>query len=160
MAMLDVPYGSAMPIERTKSPGAPKSRSAAAVVLAASASVLALALWLEPSAEGVGTHTQLGLPSCGFHASTGLPCASCGMTTSFSYAAHGRLLSAFLTQPAGAFLAVLTAAAAVVSAYALTTGMRLRPVVSWMSSPITVAAGAGIVVAAWGYKMTLALWAS
>ena len=149
-----------MPTERTKSPSRPKSRAAAAVVLAISAGVLALALWLDPSAEGVGTHTQLGLPPCGFHASTGLPCASCGMTTAFSYAAHGRLLLSFLTQPAGAFLAVLTAAAAVVSAYALTTGMRLGPMVGWIASPVTVVAGAGIVVAAWGYKMTLALWAS
>lgn len=149
-----------MPTDREKSPSRPNSRAVAAVVLLASAGVLGLAVWLNPSAEGVGTHTQLGLPPCGFHASTGLPCASCGMTTAFSYAAHGRLLSAFLTQPAGACLAVLTAAAAVVSAYTLTTGMRLGPVVSWMSSPVTVATGAGIVVAAWGYKMTLALWAS
>ena len=148
-----------MPTDRTKSPSRPTSRAAAAV-LATSACVLALALWLDPSAEGVGTNTQLGLPPCGFHSSTGLPCASCGMTTAFSYAAHGRLLSSFATQPAGACLAVLTAAAAVVSAYALTTGMRLGPAVTWMSSPVTVAVGAGIIVAAWGYRMTLALWAS
>jgi len=149
-----------MPIDRTKSPSRSNSRVGPAAVLAGSACLLALAVWLDPSAEGVGTHTQLGLPPCGFYASTGLPCASCGMTTAFSYAAHGQLLLAFATQPAGACLAVLVAAAAVVSAYALTTGMRLGPAVGWMSRPVTVLVGAGIVVSAWGYKMTFALWGS
>ena len=47
--------------------------------------VIATATTLVPAAEGHGTHTQLGLPPCGFLVSTGLPCPGCGLTTSFSH---------------------------------------------------------------------------
>ena len=46
---------------------------------------LVTATTLTPDPNGVGTHTQLGLPPCGFLASTGWPCPGCGLTTSFSH---------------------------------------------------------------------------
>ena len=35
------------------------------------------------------THRQLGLPPCTFYEKTGVPCPSCGMTTSFALLVHG-----------------------------------------------------------------------
>ena len=75
-------------------------------------SVLGVAAWLHADPRGVSTHEQLGLPGCTFLQTTGMPCFTCGMTTAFTHAAHGHLLAALYTQPGGAVLAVLTAAAA------------------------------------------------
>ena len=47
--------------------------------------------FLRPDGRGVETHTQLGLPPCGWMLKYGKPCATCGMTTAVSEAAHGRL---------------------------------------------------------------------
>lgn len=70
--------------------------------------VLALSLYLEPSAEGHGTHTQLGLNSCTFLAWTEFPCPMCGMTTTFALMAHGRVFQAIANQPMGVVLFLVT----------------------------------------------------
>ena len=70
------------------------------------ACVLGIACYLKPDERGYGTHEQLGLPPCTFRAITGIPCPSCGMTTSFSYVVRGRLLSAAWTNPGGCLLAM------------------------------------------------------
>lgn len=73
--------------------------------------ILALARFLHADPRGYGTHEQLGFPPCVTQRFLHLPCPFCGMTTSFSLMAHGRVYDAFLTQPAGAlaFVAVLAA---------------------------------------------------
>lgn len=71
--------------------------------------VLALALYLDPSPMGHSTHIQLGLNTCTFLALTGQPCPMCGMTTTFSLMAHLQPLQAFLTQPFGVVLFSMTA---------------------------------------------------
>ncbi|MBM4114113.1 MAG: DUF2752 domain-containing protein, partial [Phycisphaerae bacterium] len=81
-------------------------RIAAALIGAASLSLLLLASTLEPSSKGLGTHTQLGLPPCTWTIAFGIPCPSCGMTTSFAHAVRGDLLSSFVAQPMGALLAL------------------------------------------------------
>ena len=54
-----------------------------------------LAVWLSPDSRGFGTHQQLGLPPCSFQQLFGVPCPSCGMTTSFSHFVRGQwILSA------------------------------------------------------------------
>ena len=69
--------------------------------------MLSIARVLTPSPSGVGTHEQLGLPACIFLKVTGWRCPSCGLTTSFSYAAHFRFGEALFAQPFGLFLFVL-----------------------------------------------------
>ena len=69
--------------------------------------LLLTALHLQPSPTGTGTHTALGLADCAFLKSTGIPCPSCGMTTSFSWFARGNLLASFYIQPMGTVLAVI-----------------------------------------------------
>jgi len=65
-----------------------------------------VAAWLEPESRGFGTHMQLGLPPCSFEPVFGLPCPSCGMTTSFSYFVRGQWLSALRANAAGLLLAL------------------------------------------------------
>ncbi len=79
------------------------------VVIALAAATLGLARYLRPSARGFGTHEQLGLPACTFLKLTGIPCPSCGLTTSFAHAAHWHWLESFVAQPFGFVAFCLTA---------------------------------------------------
>jgi hypothetical protein len=67
--------------------------------------VFAIAIWLKPNPAGVGTHRQLGLPPCTFMLLTGgVPCPSCGMTTSFSHLIRGQVLGSLAANPVGTLL--------------------------------------------------------
>ena len=68
-----------------------------------------LARSLQPRPQGYGTHQQLGLPPCSFLMLAGMPCPSCGMTTSFAYFTRGNLVKSFQSNPAGLVLATLCA---------------------------------------------------
>jgi hypothetical protein len=52
------------------------------------------------------THRQLNLPPCSFKTTTGLPCPSCGMTTSFALLMHGDVGNSLRANAAGTLLAV------------------------------------------------------
>lgn len=133
-----------------------QSRLVALIVFGLSCAVLLTALMLTPKSErGVGTHESLGMPPCGLEAATGIPCATCGMTTSFSLAAHGHFVEAFTNQPAGALLCVITAMAAVVCGYALVTGMSLAPIGLVIWRPRVVIIGVAILLIAWAYKIVI-----
>ena len=69
----------------------------------------ALALTLDPDPRGFGTHQRLGLPPCTFLDLFGIPCPSCGMTTSFSNLMHGNVLQAFRANVGGVVLALVCA---------------------------------------------------
>jgi hypothetical protein len=77
--------------------------------------VLLTASQLTPSPTGVGTHTALGLPACGFLAWSGLPCPACGLTTSFAHLARANLSQALAANPMGLPLFALTATAVALS---------------------------------------------
>ena len=82
-----------------------------------------------------------------------MPCASCGMTTAVSNAAHGRLWTAFRTQPAGATIAILSS---VVAAAATVGALYGSPLVAFLFAGLGPSAawfaGGGLVLA-WGYKI-------
>ena len=101
-------------------------RAAQLVIALVCWGILGLSFWLEPAASGIGTHEQLGFAPCGFYVGTGMPCPACGMTTSFSLMAHGRLISAFAAQPAGAVMALLVSLGAVVLPVMAWRGRSLR----------------------------------
>jgi hypothetical protein len=71
--------------------------------------VFAVAIYLDPYEDGKPrhweTHRQLGLPECTFKEKTGLPCPSCGMTTSFALMVRGDVWNALQANSAGAALA-------------------------------------------------------
>jgi Protein of unknown function (DUF2752) len=78
--------------------------------------VFAVAFWLDPYEENgqarlIETHRQLGLPPCTFKVMTGLPCPSCGMTSSFALLVHGDLVNSLKANAVGTLLALLWAAA-------------------------------------------------
>ncbi len=131
-------------------------RLGALALAIASLAVLVVGASLQPDRAGHGTHTQLGLPPCGWAVLLGYPCPTCGMTTAVCLAAHARPLEAFATQPAGALIAVLLAATFWVCLYIAATGSSLG---ERMLGLLTVRslwwiAGAGL--AAWAYK--IAVW--
>lgn len=86
---------------------------------------LCVAAWLKPNPTGMSTHVGLHLQPCEFLNRTGLPCPSCGMTTSFAHFARGNLAGSFYVQPMGCLLAILAAATFWISGYIAVTG---RPV--------------------------------
>ena len=75
-----------------------------------------------------------------------------GYTTAFAHAANGHLGLALRTQPAGALLALLSAAAALVSGFATFSGASLKPLVMILWQPRAIVLGGGIALAAWLYK--------
>src|SRR5882724_4097356 len=80
------------------------------LALTLSAGCLALlitAAVLKPSPDGFGTHQEMGLNRCEFLARTGLPCPSCGMTTSFAWFVRGNIAASLYVQPMGTILAAL-----------------------------------------------------
>lgn len=65
---------------------------------------------LTPDPSGIGTHRQIIPIPCLFHYLLGIPCPSCGMTTSLAYAVHGEWLSSLKAHPFGLpFLVLLLA---------------------------------------------------
>jgi len=128
-------------------------RALALLVCIGCLSILAVAAWLEPSGDGAGTHTQLGLPPCGWASRLGRPCPTCGMTTAFAYVADGDLVHAFVAQPAGFVLALGTAAGFWGSLHIAVTGSRLGRIGARMLRPWWLWSAAGMVAAAWVYKL-------
>lgn len=89
-------------------------RAALVMVGLGLAGVFGAAVWLNPyKADGTprarATHTQLGLAPCQFLSATGKPCASCGMTTSFSLLVRGDVVESLRANWAGTVIAVLWA---------------------------------------------------
>lgn len=131
-------------------------RIGAGVASSACLAVLGAAAWTSPDPEGHGTHTQLGLPPCPWAQAFDWPCATCGMTTAVSHAAHGRIVQSFLTQPAGALGAILLAALFWGLLHVAATGSRLGRMYGSMVTPRVTGWGVAVLLAAWAYKA--AVW--
>jgi hypothetical protein len=85
--------------------------------------VIGASAWLTPSPTGVGTHTQLGLPPCGFLLLFHAPCPACGLTTAFAHLAHFQLAASLRAHPMGV---PLFAGALVLLVVALDGALRAR----------------------------------
>ena len=81
-------------------------------------SVTVIGLILRPSADGHGTHQQLGLPPCPCVLIFNRPCPGCGLTTSFTALLHGRFRDAFRAHWFGPFLYLIFTATAIAACVA------------------------------------------
>jgi hypothetical protein len=71
-----------------------------------------LAVYLDPyNPDGTPrsreTHRQLGFPRCTFYDLTGVPCPSCGMTTSFALLVRGDVVNSLRANSVGTLLALV-----------------------------------------------------
>ena len=128
-------------------------RVLALLMAIAGSGVLSLAAWLNAAPEGLGTHEQLRLPTCGWIRLMDVPCPTCGMTTAFAHAADGNLVASFLAQPLGCLLAIATAMGVIIGVYVTITGSRVLGLLGRLWGRRTGWLLAGIVVTAWGYKV-------
>ncbi len=117
--------------------------------------VLVIASQLTPDPTGAGTHTALGLQRCQFLVNTGIPCISCGMTTSFAHLAHGNLLASLYTQPFGTLLALLTGIALWSSAYIAITGRAAHRILRFINVPPLLWTMLAFALLAWGWKIVV-----
>lgn len=126
-----------------------------AVLLAGPLAVLITATTLTPSIAGHGTHTQLGLPPCGFLVYTGYPCPGCGLTTSFSHMIRLQVFGAFQANSFGILLFLCTAASIPISLLGL---VRRLPVIDTLDRlhAEKIAIGLSIVsIVVWVVKISL-----
>jgi len=92
------------------------------VLFAVPLAVVITAAMLTPSPAGHGTHTQLGLPPCGFLVFTGYPCPGCGLTTAFAHMVRLQLFGAWHANPFGIVLFTVTALTIPLSAIGFVRG--------------------------------------
>ena len=135
--------------------GMNRTRWFALAAAVAAAAVLVIAATLTPSESGHGTHQRLGLPPCGWIVSMGLPCPTCGMTTSFSHTVRGEWGEAFMAQPMGLVLCIVTAMVFVGGLVMAFTGAPLGRLLAtawngWWTWGLII-----MFVAAWGWKVAV-----
>ncbi len=95
------------------------------VLFAVPLAVLITAAQLTPSPAGHGTHTQLGLPPCGFLLVTGFPCPGCGLTTSFAHMMRFEVVDAARANPFGVPLFLVSFFTIPVAAMGFVRGWRV-----------------------------------
>ncbi len=133
----------------------PMLRIVAAGVAVACAVALRLAMVIQPSPDGMGSHEQLHLPECQFLTRTGLPCPSCGMTTSFAWFVRGHLAASAYVQPMGFVLAIGVVAGVWIGLYIALTGRSMAPLTARLPMKTAVAALLALAGLAWMWKIHL-----
>jgi hypothetical protein len=131
-------------------------RLLAGLVAAAALGVLLVAAWLPPNPSGVGTHTSLRilrLQPCPFLARTGIPCVTCGFTTSFAWLARGNLVASAYVQPMGFVLAIMTAICFWASLYVMVTGKPVYRLLGLLPDRYYGVPLIGLAILAWGWKI-------
>lgn len=135
-------------------------RAALVAIAVSLAAVFTTAAWLQPyGSDGqplrMETHRQLGLPPCSFYQWTGLPCPSCGMTTSFALLVRGDVWNSLRANPVGTLLALLWLVLLVWSAGCAVAGQFFlvrspERVLSWMVAGLMI-----LLLLRWGVLLGL-----
>ena len=135
-------------------------RLIAAGVATACLCVLLAAAYLAPDPAGVGTTTRLGMEPCAFKTRTGLPCAGCGLTTSFNHAVRWEWLKSLWVQPLGTLLVLGTLATFWIGVLIAATGQPAHRTLTRGIAGREVRLIVGLVgfgIVAWGFKIGLTL---
>lgn len=132
-----------------------QGRSAAGLIAGACLAVFIVAAYLTPDPAGVGTTTRLGLRPCGFLQVTGLPCAACGLTTSFNHFVRGEWISSVRVQPLGFVLSMATGMTFWAAVYIAATGRPAHRLLQRLPGVKILLWAVGFGIAAWGWKILL-----
>jgi hypothetical protein len=119
--------------------------------------LLITAALLQPSPTGLGTHTALGLAPCAFQQQFGIPCPSCGMTTSWAWFARGNIVASLWIQPMGTLLAFLTAFTFWGGIYVAVTGRGAHQLLRYVPSGYIVWSLVAAALLAWLWKIFIQL---
>jgi hypothetical protein len=139
------------------SPVSLAGRGWALAVAAGCLGVLITAAKLVPSPTGIGTHTELGMFPCAFLARTGLPCPTCGMTTSFAWFVRGNWVASFYVQPMGFVTALLTVAAFWVGLYVAVSGRGVYRLLRFVPGRYYGVPLTALAILAWAWKIYIHL---
>ena len=120
-------------------------------------SLLVIAARLTPSPDGLGTHQQMHLQECGFLQRTGLPCPSCGMTTSFAWFVRGNIAASLYVQPMGTILAILCGMTVWGAGYVAAVGRPLYRLVAAIPARYHALPLLVLALIAWAWKMFIHL---
>jgi len=119
--------------------------------------LFSVAASITPDPSGAGSHTQLHLQPCQFVTRVGIPCPTCGMTTSFAWFVRGNLLASLWVQPMGLALAIVVAMTFWLALYMAITGKPAWRLLSTIPGRIWVPAMMTLAVLAWGWKIFIHL---
>lgn len=126
-------------------------------IVAGSVLVLAAASTVEPDVRGYGTHTQLGLPPCGFLMLTGSPCPGCGLTTAFAYGIRGHWSMAARANPLGLALFFVVCSCVPLGLTAALRGWSFDAVIERFALNRWALALAGCAIVVWVARFAAAL---
>lgn len=106
----------------------------------------------------MGSHRQLGLPPCNFVKITGLPCPSCGMTTSFALLMHGEIAASLRANAVGTLLAAFLLGLIPWSLFSAARGrwLWIRSAETWLLYAVIVFIGLALV--RWGIVLVWHWW--
>lgn len=104
---------------------------------------------LTPHAIGYGTHTDLGLPACFFRTLTGVPCPSCGLTTSFVYLLHREWLAAWHANASGPLIFCVMMGVMLANFYGVIRPFAWGPIVATRWFHRTILCGIGWMLGTW-----------
>ena len=132
-------------------------RVVALTVLILCAGAVVVAAWLTPNPHGYGTHTRLHLPPCAFREMTGLPCPSCGLTTSMAYMAQFQFGRAFFANPFGCVGFPTVVLIGILSAFSLVSGASFSRIMEKVFGLKVLYGLALLFILSWGFTLLTTL---